>query len=213
MAGLDWFSLLLGFHSRRREYLPELYDEYRRHTVKPLFATRAEALSFAREHVDLYVSEQFGTNELFNAKALAFFTLQQRLHECIYAQAAALLPQHADYLEQCQEFSLARKRDLLEGATVPARRFDWRFDRLAQLDFADDPARHRGACTLGFAHSAEQREVIDQLVHQYGTSQTGLGRILLRAHIKKLFREIEADGVAMTNRDVAFRRASNLHGD
>ena len=63
-------------------------------------------------------------------------------------------------------------------------------------------------------HSDEQRALIDQLVRQYGTTTTGLGRIMLRAHIKKLFREMHHEGeIIRKGFETSYRRASNLYGD
>src|SRR3990172_3947958 len=92
--------------------------------------------------------------------------------------------------------------------------FSYDFPALVEADFALDPREHRRRIDIRFFHEAEQRETMAQLVRQYGTSTTGLGRILLRAHVKKLFRKIEVDGVA-TDRgfEQSYRRSSNLYGD
>ena len=93
-------------------------------------------------------------------------------------------------------------------------RYDYDFPALLECDFAGDPERHRRAVTIDFSHSDDQRATIDQLVHQYGTSTTGLGRILLRAHIKKLFRNITTEGVTHDKGfETSYRRSSNLYGD
>lgn len=211
LAGVEWFSLLLGFHAVRRRYLPELYDDFRRRSVEPLFATRDEALDFASAHLDLYLTEQIGTNELFNAKARGFFTLQEELHEGMYREAGVSLAVFADYLEEARAFSLARKRNLLEDAPERSQRFSYDFPALAQVDFAEDPRLHRRDVDISFGHSAGQRATIDQFVNQYGTSETGLGRIMLRAHLKKLFREMHYEGnVSAAGFDSTVRRASNL---
>jgi radical SAM superfamily enzyme YgiQ (UPF0313 family) len=109
VCNIEWFRLLQSFHERRRDYLGALYAEFRRATIAPLWESREEALAFAQSNLDLYLTEQLGTNELFNAKAVAFFTLQQELHDAMYAEAYKLMPQYGDYLEQAKDFSLQRK--------------------------------------------------------------------------------------------------------
>jgi radical SAM superfamily enzyme YgiQ (UPF0313 family) len=214
IAGVEWFSLLLAFHLRRRQYLPELFDAFKQQTIAPLWDSRGRALEFAQSHLDLYLTEQLGTNELFNAKAVAFFTLQQELHDCIYAEAQRLMPQYGDYLEQAKDFSLQRKRGLLDLEPRRSQRYEYDFPALLECDFSGDPERHRRIVTIDFFHSPDQRATIEQLVRQYGTSTTGLGRILLRAHIKRLFRQIEANGtVSDKGFETSYRRASNLYGD
>ena len=214
VAGCGWFDLLLRFHSQRRRYLPQLYDEFRENTIKPLWASREEALAFAQSNLDLYLTEQLGTNELFNAKAVAFFTLQQELHDAMYAEALGLMPQYGDYLEQCKDFSLRRKRNLLEEDGEWTAAYSYDFRELLEADFARDPEECKRDVSIAFSHSEDQKETIRQLVHQYGTSTTGLGRVLLRAHIKKLFRNITTEGVTSEKGfETSYRRSSNLYGD
>jgi len=210
----EWFSLLLRFHSKRRQFVGSLYDHFREDSIKPLWASRDEALAFAQSNLDEYLQEQLGTNELFNAKAVAFFKLQEPLHEAMYSIASDIFPQYQHYLDQAKIFSLERKRDLLTTEPGQSRCFDYDFPALLEMDFCGDPGGHLRTVEIEFSHDTEQRAMIDQLVHQYGTSTTGLGRIMLRAHIKKLFRKMTADGIT-TDRgfETSYRRSSNLAGD
>jgi hypothetical protein len=124
------------------------------------------------------------------------------------------MPQYGDYLEQAKDFSLRRKRGLLDEGAEWTAAYSYDFGRLVETDFTSDPEECKRDVSITFGHSKEQEETIRQLVHQYGTSTTGLGRILLRAHIKKLFRQITVDGVT-TDRgfEQSYRRSSNLVGD
>jgi radical SAM superfamily enzyme YgiQ (UPF0313 family) len=214
VSGIEWFDLLLGAHVRKEHYLRDLYTKFREDTIKPLWESREEALAFAQGNLDQYLTEQLGTNELFNAKATAFFTMQQELHDAIYAEAVRLMPQYGDYLEQCKDFSLQRKSSLLDTGLRQKQVYDYDFAELLESDFAGDPEQHRRTIAIDFSQSADQRTTIDQLVHQYGTSTTGLGRILLRAHVKKLFRNITVNGVTHDKGfETSYRRSSNLYGD
>jgi radical SAM superfamily enzyme YgiQ (UPF0313 family) len=215
VSGVEWFDLLLRFHARRRDYLPELYDTFRENTIKPLWDSREDALRFAQNNLDLYLTEQMGTNELFNAKAVAFFTLQEQLHDAIYSEAESdpRLHRYHDYLGEARSFSLRRKRSLLEpdsSERYNVGRYSYDFVALAGRDFDADPLEFQRECEITFSHSEEQRRTIDQLVNQYGTSTTGLGRILLRAHVKKLFRQVNGSERGF---EQSYRRSSNLHGD
>jgi len=212
--GLEWFELLMRFHRKRNEYMPELYAQFRQDTVAPLWDSRDQALAFAQSNLDDYLGEKLGTNELFAGKAVAFFTLQEQLHDCMYNEAAAFFRDRGAYLEEARAFSLARKRSLLDPGAGSGSLFHYDFAALAEVDFAEDPDRNKRECVIGFQHDEEQRELIDQLVRQYGTTTTGLGRIMLRAHIKKLFRKLYTDvGVTDAGTETAYRRASNLYGD
>lgn len=211
VAGIEWFELLSRFHDRRREYLPMLYDEFKEQTIAPLWNSRDEAGAFANSHLQSYLDESLGVNELFNAKAVAFFNLQEELHEGMYAEALKLMPQYEEYLNEAHDFSLRRKRGILGSGEEIGCLYSYDFLGLLERDFASDPNSHRQRCGVNFIHTPDQREVIDQLVRQYGTSNTGLGRILLRAHVKKLFRTLVIDGIS-TDRglETQYRRSTNL---
>lgn len=214
VVGIEWFELLSLFHSRRASYLSDLYDTFKRETVLPLWSSRAEALEFASGHLDSYLNEELGVNELFNAKAVAFFNLQDELHAGMYAVATELMPEYREYLEDAKDFSLRRKQNLLDNALRSSRSYNYDFLSLLHGDFAFRPTRLQKPVHITFEHTEEQRSVIDQLVHQYGTSNTGLGRILLRAHVKKLYRLVEVDGITTDKGfETTYRRSSNLAGD
>lgn len=216
VTGVEWFDLLLRFHSRKDQYLADLYRTFREDTVRPLWDSRDQALAFAQSNLDDYLTEKMGTNELFNAKAVAFFRLQEALHEAIYSEAEVLFGESfRDYLGECRTFSLLRKHDLLGAdGTERVGEFTYDFPAIVERGFVCDPREYRAQCRVVFRHGEEQRRSIDQFVRQYGTTTTGLGRIMLRAHIKKLFRNIEYDGIISERGfEQSYRRSSNLYGD
>jgi hypothetical protein len=211
VVGQSWFDLLACFHVRRRDHLRELYDQFRRETIEPLWETHAEALTFASTHIDQYLTEALGVNELFNAKAVAFFELQDKVHDALYGEAMRLMPEYGEYLEQAKSFSLQRKQRLLDPEPGRVQGYDYDFAALLESDFAADPRGHRRPVTVGFFHDPDQRAYIDQLVNQYGTSNTGLGRILLRSHVKKLFRKVVINGMESERGfENQYRRSTNL---
>jgi radical SAM superfamily enzyme YgiQ (UPF0313 family) len=211
VAGRKWFDLLTRFHEKRRDHLRELYDQFRRETIEPLWETHEEALTFASTHIDQYLTEALGVNELFNAKAVAFFELQDKVHDALYGEAMRLMPEFGEYLEQAKSFSLQRKQRLLDPEPGRVERYDYDFAALLESDFAADPRGHRRPVTVGFFHDPDQRQYIDQLVRQYGTSNTGLGRILLRSHVKKLFRKVVINGMESERGfENQYRRSTNL---
>jgi hypothetical protein len=224
--GLSWFDFLHRFHQKRREYsagLTRLYDVFREDTIKPLWDSRVDLEAFARTNLDRYLLDELGTNELFKGKAIAFFRLQTELHDALYIEMERLLDEmgHLDeemrhYLTELKQFSIFRKRNLLESTEVSEGDFHYDFEALLASDFnlnheqcrLDEPARYV------FSHNDVQREMITAYVHQYGTTVVGLGRILMRAHVKRLFREIQVQGQTITKGlDSTYRRALNLYGD
>jgi radical SAM superfamily enzyme YgiQ (UPF0313 family) len=224
--GLSWFDFLYRFHQKRRAYSPELtrlYDVFREDTIKPLWDDREALEAFARSNLDRYLLDELGTNELFKGKAIAFFRLQRPLHDALYAEMALLLQEmgHLDeqmrsYLDQLKRFSLARKLSLLESGEVFEDEFHYDFEALLASDFSlnHEECRLDGPARYVFSHNAVQRDMITAYVTQYGTTVVGLGRILMRAHVKRLFREIHVQGQTITRGlESTYRRALNLYGD
>jgi hypothetical protein len=226
LFGLSWFDFLMRFHERRRQHAPalaDLYDAFRENTTKPLWESREELLTFAKGNLDRYLLHELGTNELFQAKAVAFFRLQEELHAALFSEMRALLHEAGClddplrlYLTEVEEYSLDRKWCLLETDRSYRGEFHFDFPALLASGFADDPRAHwlKSPIQLVFEHDDGQRAAIDAYKVQYGTDTLGLGRILMRAHVKRLFRHVRVDSqVVETGFETTYRRALNLYGD
>jgi hypothetical protein len=224
-CGLEWFDFLLRFHAKRRSYSPgltALYDTFREDTVKPLWDAREELECYARGNLGRYVLDELGTNELFKGKALAFFRLQRELHDALYGEMERVLVEQgrwtaelAEYLAELKAFSQGRKLDLLDTEHEAEGRFHFDLRGLIEAGFTGDPAAYRLPAPVHyrFRHSAEQQEMIAGYVRQYGTALVGLGRILMRAHVKRLFREVRTEREHVAGGAEGYRRALNLYGD
>jgi len=206
--GVPWFDFLLRFHRRRRESgqgLTRLYDKFREDNVRALWNSETEARVYAQTHLEQYVSNEFGVNELFTAKAVAFFLLQDELREALYDEVSRLMNELGQldlvmslYLKELEKFNRFRKGDLLNTETNLEGEFHFDFKAATGQDFHVDPRDHAldSPTVYHFRHSKEQRAMIQSYVHQYGTSVVGLGRILMRAHVKRLFRSVTSPGEA-----------------
>jgi radical SAM superfamily enzyme YgiQ (UPF0313 family) len=224
--GVSWFDFLMRFHSRRREHgsgLKQLYDTFREDTIKPLWDSREELVTFAKANLNRYILDELGTNELFKAKAVAFFRLQDELHDALYAEMQGVLEESGNldatmisYLAQVKEFSQYRKRDLLDTASSYQGSYGFDMPALLAEDFDCDPrdyALDRPQQIL-FHHNSDQQSAMQAYIKQYGTAVVGLGRILMRAHVKRLFRNVETDQQSIDKGlEHSYRRALNLYGD
>jgi radical SAM superfamily enzyme YgiQ (UPF0313 family) len=224
--GLSWFDFLMRYHQNRRNYSPgiaQLYDTFREDTIKPLWDTWGQLVDFAKSNLEKYILDELGTNELFKGKAVAFFRLQDDLHDALYGELEKLLAEKGllddffkTYLRELKEFSQFRKKDLLNTSSEFAGEYHFDFRSIVARGYdanpkdftVDSPVRYT------FGHTATQKESMDAYIRQYGTSTLGLGRILMRAHVKRLFRNFQVDGEVVTKGfEDSYRRALNLHGD
>jgi len=220
--GFPWFDFLLRFHERRREYgsaLAQLYDKFREDNIRALWDSEKEAQAYAQAHLEQYVSNELGMNELFTAKAIAFFLLQDELREALFRETrrqmeelGLLDPAMSLYLDELREFSKLRKGDLLNRDAGLEGRFHFDFRAIMEQDFCVDPHDHilDSLIAYRFSHSQEQETMIQGYARQYGTSVVGLGRILMRAHVKRLFRKVIIPGESISTEPSATMHALNI---
>lgn len=218
VIGFDWFDFLMRFHENRRSYsqgITDLYDTFRVDTESPLYATRAEATEFAIRSIDDFIACKHGENELFKGKAIAFFRLQEEIHAALYAEMKNIAPGYGGYLKELERFSLLRKSNLLDTSLTFTEEFTYDFEALAAESFESDPDRYATAqpCEIAFHHTDEQKHAMRSYINQYGTDTLGIGRILMRAHLKRLFRTITVENRALTTNENHYRRVANIYGD
>jgi len=111
------------------------------------------------------------------------------------------------YLAELLEFSLLRKRDMLETDRLEKRTFHFDFAALVEGKFLQDPlslARPEGI-ELDVFHNDHQRELIAGYVTQYGSDLIGKGRILIRANMNRLYRSARRPGDSEDMRAVPSR--------
>jgi len=218
----SWFDLLLRFHHNRRKYnerLVELYDTYKENNEKALWSSEESARVYAEKHLGQYISNELGLNELFTAKAVAFFLSQDELREAVFQETAGQIRDlgkldqlMVSYLEELKEFNRLRKGDFLETELCLEGTFHFDFKALMEQGFCVDPRDYilESPVTYSFEHNEEQKEVIRGYVRQYGTSIVGLGRILMRAHVKRLFRQAIVQGESLPIENSTLEHSLNI---
>lgn len=177
----------------------DLYGEYLDENVAKLRKNRDDLTDYLSdsEVVDLHITGELGSSELYKARALAQFWRQDDLHGLAFGAARGLLKSQgaldngiSDYLADLQRYSLLRKEKLHETATESVFTADFDFKALEAAGFDADPRdfRRERPISLRITHTVEQQRTIGTYLKQYGRSVDGLGRLLLRAHVNKLYR-------------------------
>ncbi len=201
--GDSWFEVIYKFYEKRRFYFEELtnlYDRFTSDSKKRLWDTRQELEEHVESNFESYLNDPYGTNEMAFSKAIAFFYLQDKLHEILFKMMEELLDSHGKlsdlhklYLQELMEYSKLRKKDFTNSSIEHIARFHFDFIQIKKEGFKVDPKNYFNAegYTFRFHHSKDQKEQISSYVMQYGTTVDGLGRILMRAPIRTLFRDIE----------------------
>jgi hypothetical protein len=179
--------------------LAKLYAQYNEEEDKNMWVDCEEVEGFVVEPgvIQRYIDGEYGTNELYKYRATAIFEHLEVLHEIAYSVARKLLEEETgrdgmveSYLAELLEFSLLRKRDVLETDRLEKRVFHFDFAALVDGKFLQDPlslARPEGI-ELEMFHNDHQRDLISGYVTQYGADLIGKGRILIRANMNRLYR-------------------------
>ena len=72
---------------------------------------------------------------------------------------------------------------------------------MVELNFDTDPFKyyHKEGIDISFHHTNNQLKMIEDYKNQYGTTLVGLGRILSRANIERLFLTIHGTNKKISN--------------
>tara|TARA_B100000315_G_scaffold251191_1_gene285553 strand:- start:1354 stop:3513 length:2160 start_codon:yes stop_codon:yes gene_type:complete len=203
-TGVKRSDFITAVHDRIIEgggAIAKLYAQYVDEEARNMWDDSKEVEDFVVEPgvIERYVDGEYGTNELYKYRALAVFEHLEVLHEIAYSVARSLLEDAIghdamveSYLEELLEFSLLRKRDLLNTEHLQRKIFHFDFAALVDCKFAQDPltlARPEGI-TLEVFHNDWQRDLISGYITQYGSDVIGKGRILIRANMNRLYRSV-----------------------
>ena len=179
--------------------IQKLYEGFRKEEQKNTWESYDMLDAFLRQDgcIDKYISGEYGTNELYKYRALAVFEHLPALHDLAYGAAYSLLAGYnrltdeaKSYLSELKEFSLLRKLAPLDTKQATRRVFHYDFPALLERMFEADPAAFRfpDGVEIEILHTDQQRELIEGYIKQYTTTLIGLGRILLRANMNRLYR-------------------------
>lgn len=183
--------------------LCDIFDGYMRENRDKLWQDRVALAAWLAQPgiLERHIGGELGSGELYKYRAMAFFGRQQDMHDIAFAaahdllrSASALTPVIELYLAQLARYSLLRKTRLTETDRGATERFDFDFVSLEGNLSNDDPLGYRvqGGMTIRIDHDDKQRDLIAAYLKQYGASINGLGRLLLRSHVNKLYRRGEA---------------------
>jgi hypothetical protein len=209
----------MTFYNSRRshsENITKLYDTFREQTVEDIFDTRDELNTSIQKNIDVYLDSEGSSNEMANAKVLAFFQLQEEIHEALFKQVKKLLKDRGSldphlilYLNELEEYCRLKKVDLTSDLELKMTcNFD--FAAIKEQAYAVDPRSFKllEPHEVTIRHSDEQKEMIKGYVQQYGTTLDGLGRILMRVYpMKRLFRQIKDGDVMLQSSAIEVSKA------
>ncbi|RJR32889.1 MAG: radical SAM protein [Deltaproteobacteria bacterium] len=205
--GIRPFEFLKRIHDRRTAFpgaLQEMYNNFLRETREELWDSEEQLLAFAKQEqvIQKYVDGEYGSNLIFKYKALSFLKHMAAIHQAALETAAEIIeekeveqPKAAlDFLRELMRYSLLRKNNLLETAPSYEETFTYDLAAAAAGGFQGQPGKWKlpDPERLRFSHDRQQQEIMNGHIQEYGLSIVGIGRILSRVHLKKMYRQVAA---------------------
>ena len=197
---LSWFDFIYKYfylRNRKNEKVIKLFDQFASDTMSGLWKTKDDLENESAQVIEEIIGDEGGTNEMSKGKAVAFFYFFKEINDIIYDEFTSFLKDFkiynkniAIYLDQCRQVSEFRKCDFLDINKVDKVDLNFDFKNIAFSNFNINPSdcfTEQSKPTKIF-HTEEQKEMIQSYLDQYGQDVDGLGRILMRAPLNKLFR-------------------------
>jgi radical SAM superfamily enzyme YgiQ (UPF0313 family) len=204
--GIKPYDFLKKIYDRRNDFpnvLADIYEDFRKETIDELWDSEEELLNFAKrkDTIQKYLSGEYGSNLIYKYRATAFIKYMQEIHELSFTIAKELIMEKPgldqeitlEFFAELMKHSLYKKINLLETGRVYEDTF--KYDLLAaetggfqgrpQEWLLENPKK------LYYYHDPKQQETIDGHRREYGTSIVGIGRILTKVHIKKMYRQVQ----------------------
>lgn len=198
---LSWFNFIQYFHESRDSHpsaLSQIYDVFICDSQSCLWDDVDEMKTFFQLDKASTSTDVKSTNEMANAKAAAVFKFHALLHETVFKMfsefSSEVISRESTldkFINELADFNFLRTKDVLVFDDVYERTFSFDFslalERQGPLSPQDyllpTPSRFK------FFHYAEKAALISEYTQQYGISEDGLTRIVMRAPLNELYRD------------------------
>jgi radical SAM superfamily enzyme YgiQ (UPF0313 family) len=181
--------------------LDTLFSSFENATRNELHDTREELEHFIQQDgvIEKYLKGELGNNLLFYHKTLAVTEYMKPLSELAGKTILKCLkgriekdPDLAIFVRDAAQYHYCRSVGIFSSGDSDSREeFTYDIERFIDDDTARSLSDYRydQPKTITFRHEPEQKDLIAAYLGIYGDSTIGIGRILSKVHVKKLFRK------------------------
>jgi hypothetical protein len=181
--------------------LDTLFDSFENATRNELYDSREELEHFIQQDgvIDKYLKGELGNNLLFYHKTLAVTEYMKPLSELASKTILKCLkdrieknPDLAIFVRDAAQYHYCRSVGIFSSCNSDSRdEFTYDIEQFINDETARPLYEYRYAQpkTIIFRHEQERKDLITAYLGIYGGSTIGIGRILSKVHVKKLFRK------------------------
>ena len=198
ISPFDWMAGILADPAEGG--LRELFTSFEQATQDELWLHRGELAAFIQQpgNVEKFIAGELGNNLLFVHKTRAIVQYPRELAELAGRTILNLLEQHGrlddetrQFVNECIHYHLLRRLNIFEQQDQPVEgRFSFNIHRFEDDAAPGQPADYRFSepTEIRFLLDDSQRDLVRRYINIYGDGVVGIGRILSKVYVKKLFR-------------------------
>lgn len=215
-----WMSLMCDESKEGR--LKELFEAFERATRDELWSDRGALEEFVRRpgNVERFIAGELGNNLLFVHKTLAITQHVAELADLarvtirkVLAEASRDTPEHLSFVDDALIYhsrrmtNIFRERDTEVSATL---HYDIKIFESAKKPTAVSDYLFSRPEVVHFVLEDTQRKLIERYLGIYGDTTVGIGRVLSKVYVRKLFRHAVLGSEALTGESELRYRIAGL---
>ncbi|MDP6524766.1 MAG: hypothetical protein QGH15_11140 [Kiritimatiellia bacterium] len=205
--GVSRTEFVKGVHARAvngDSLLAAFYGAFAKDEEENLWDSPDEVAAFVARPgvIEGYIDGKHGTNEIHKYRTKALIEHMDILHEIAFGVGRSLLGEAAEdedvslFLSELCDFSRMRKDQFLDPDKTYSQVFHFDFIKLVASNFILDPfsVMVPDGVHMEVVHTQDQSRLINRWISQYGSSGSGLARLLSRSQLSAMYRVARAGG-------------------
>ena len=199
ISAIDLLTYLRDYVLVGYPQFEKVVDRYLECCRGVLFDSPEELNIFFRDHVEGYLSSEYGFNEMLTHIAMALSVARNETHSILENSAInylrslkVLTPLLEKYIKQAVDFASKRKFDINDIESVKTGLYDYDFVEGRRFGYKINPAELKTKSTrFSFIHSDISKQFINEAIGHWGNeSYPKLGKLLQKNNLFLMDREV-----------------------
>jgi len=183
--------------------MKNIVDKFISATKDDLYPSLQEAENFvlSEDVINRYISGDLGINEFLVHRADLYLELDDIANVLLnsiktYLTDKSIINSNVEkYFEELIQFVICKKKRIHQYEEEIAHPFSYNFQEIEQLEYRIDARmlEPQGKYSFKFFHTDEQKNHIQNCLNVYVNTPSGIGRMIQRANLKKMYRRFAAN--------------------